>query len=264
MRRGWLICVALLTTTRIPAQSPDEILSGAATAVPMVLVPVEPTPPPPPKQWTGGIDFGINGTDGNSQNFNLRLGADAKRERADSIFTTSLVYNYATNGSVRTANQALFNNRYEWLFADSPWSRWVSSGLEYNEFRAFDLLITAHAGLAYSWWKNDAGLLKTRAGFGGSKPVGAPDDNFIPEAMLGLDYERRLFDRAKFVFGGQLFPNLGDWFEYRAEIRAALDVLIDPEHNLGLKLGLVDLYFSDPQGRKPNDIQYFMALTWKF
>jgi hypothetical protein len=264
MRRCWLIGIALIATTTITAQSPGEILSGTASPVPMVLVPVDAAPAPPPKAWTGGIDFGINGTDGNSQNFNMRLGADAKRERADGNFTTSLIYNYATNASLRTANQALFNNRYEWLFADSPWSRWVSGGLEYNEFRAFDLLLTAHAGVGYAWWKTEAGYLKTRAGFGGSQPIGGPDESFIPEAMLGVDYERRIYDRAKFIFGGQLFPNLGDWFEYRAEIRAALDILIDPEHNLGLKLGVVDQYFSDPQGRKPNDLQYFMALTWRF
>jgi len=264
MRRLWLLGLTLTWTARIAAQSPEELLAGSASPAPMVLVPVEPAPAPPPKEWTGGVDFGINGTDGNSQNFNLRLGADAKRERPDSIFTTNLIYNYATNASVRTANQALWNNRYEWPFASSPWSRWLSGGLEYNEFRAFDLLLTGHVGLAYAWWKNDAGLLKTRAGFGGSQPIGGPDDDFIPEAMLGLDFERRIYDRAKFVFSGQLFPNLGDWFEYRAEVRAALDVLIDPEHNLGLKLGIVDQYFSDPQGRKPNDIQYFMALTWRF
>jgi putative salt-induced outer membrane protein YdiY len=174
-----------------------ESLAGSKVDVkaPIKLPPDNPVPaiieagaiPPPKKEWTGGIDLGLNGTDGNSDAFNMRFFTEVKRERADSIFMANMLYNYATATSIVTQNLLLANSRYEWLFANSPWSYWVSGGLQYDQFRAFDLLLFAHTGLGYQWWKNDVSQLKTRFGFGGSYPIGGPDEKFTPEMLLGLD-----------------------------------------------------------------------------
>lgn len=239
------------------ASPPPPPASPAPAIIPMDA-------PPPPKDWRGSVDFGLNGTSGNAEALNFRFFAEAKRERPDSIWLSNVLFNYANAASKVTQNQILANSRYEWLFANSPWSYFVSGGLQYDQFRAFDLLLFAHTGWGYAWYKDETGLLKTRFGVGGSQEIGGPNDKFNPEALLGLDYERQIFDRTKFVLSGVLYPDLGDWFEYRATVSACFEVVVNPEYNIGLKVGAIDNYISDPQGRKPNDLNYFMAVSWKY
>ncbi len=227
------------------------------------IIPCDPPKPPPP-EWTGGIDFGMTGTDGNTQNMKLRAYAETKRERADSIWTANILYNFGVAGNIRTENRMLFNTKYEWLFSNSPWSYWVSGGVEYDQFRAFDELVFGHTGIAYTWWKNDVSMLKTRLGFGGSATIGGTDDTFKPEMLLGVDYETKIGDRSKFVMSGNVMPDVARWSEYRAEARATYEVLVDPIHNITFKMGVIDRYVSNSQGRKPNDIEYFTALAWKY
>lgn len=275
----WAVLALVALGHQLWAQAPapptlEKLLAPTDVKAPMKLPQTSPAPeiippgactvPLPPKEWSGNFDFGLNGTSGNSESMNFRLFADTKRERPDCIFTANLLYNYATANGVVNQNMFLGNSRYEWLFPNSPWSYWVSGGFQYDQFRAFDLLIYGHTGLGYQWWKNDVSFLKTRTGFGGSYPIGGPDERFTPEALLGLDYEHKFGDRFKFVFSGVLYPDLSDFFEYRALVQTALECLVAPEYNLGLKLGIVDNYISNPQGRKPNDLNYFLALMWKY
>lgn len=227
------------------------------------ILPCDP-PKPPSKEWTGAMDFGLNGTDGNTQNLKLRAYAETKRERADSIWTANLLYGFGMAGNLRTENRMLFNTKYEWLLGDSPWSYWVSGGLEYDEFRAFDLLLFGHTGVSYAWWKNDLSFFKTRVGFGGSQTYGGPDDKFTPEMLLGFDYEHKFDNRSKLVLSGVMYPDIARWDRYRAEGRAVYEVLIDPERNITFKVGVIDRYVSQSQGSKANDIEYFAALGWKY
>lgn len=277
MARTWAFLTVMSLTLFVHAQPPSlESLAGSKIdvkapiklvqdrPVPAILPADECVPPPAPKFWSGGLDFGLNATDGNSDAFNMRLFAETKRERPSDIFTASALYNYATAQANVTQNMLLANTRYEWLLGPSPWSYWVSGGLQYDQFRAFDLLLFAHTGLGYQCWKNEVSQLKTRFGFGGSQPVGGPDEEFQPEMLLGLDYEHKFHDRAKFVFSGTAYPDMAQWGEWRATVQTYLEFIVSPEYNLGFKIGAVDMYISDPQGKAPNDLNYFAALAWKY
>lgn len=244
------------------APPPAAVAEATASPIPAICPPDAATPPQ--KEWSGGFDFGLNGTSGNSEAFNMRFFANAKREWDNRTFTADGLYNYATAGGVVTQDMLLLNSRMEWALVGTPWSYFVSGGLQYDTFRAFDVLLFAHSGVGYSWWKNDSGFFKTRAGVGGSQEVGGPDDSFHPEALLGLDFERKITDRVKYVLGAVLFPDLGDWFEYRATVATHLEIMIDPTHNFALKIGAVDNYISRPEGRKANDLAYFLAAGWKY
>jgi hypothetical protein len=243
-----------------PLTSPNyTVVDGPLPAI----IAVDP-PKPPPKEWTGGFDFGFNGTAGNSENLNLRAYAETKRERADSIWTANALYTYGMTGNLRIQNRLLFNTKYEWLFGCSPWSYWVSGSAEYDQFRTYDVLLAGHTGVAYAWWKNDVSMFKTRLGFGGSDTLGGTDDKFKPEMLVGVDYEQKFGDRTKLVIAGNVMPDISRWSEYRAEARATYEVLLDAEHNIVFKVGMIDRYVSNSQGSKPNDIEYFTALAWKY
>lgn len=210
------------------------------------------------------MEFGFSGASGNSENFALRLGTNAKRTTPDDIFTIDALYRYATANGLRSENRAISNARQEWLFGNSPWTLFVDGQVEWDEFRAFDLRIASHAGAGYHFIKNDTTLLKGRAGAGFSREIGGPNDRYVPELVFGIDFEHKISDRQKIVATLDYFPDIGNFGDYRAQARLAYELLVDPVHNVTLRLGLLDRYDSTPEGRKPNDIEYFGTLLWKF
>ncbi len=246
------------------------LVSSLATAQePPVLIQSLPPlifdhPLPPPRLWTGGVEFGFNGSEGNSDNFRTRWGGNVKRETQDWIFKTDGIYSIANANSIRSENRGLLNSRFELLKPKSPWSLFFSNTLEADEFKAYDLRVAPHAGLGYTWLKNDTSLLKNRLGAGGSWELGGPNNDFMPEALVGLEIEHKLTGRSRIVSAFDYFPDFRAFHEYRTEAKVHYEVLIDPEWNLTLKLGILDRYDSTPEGKKPNDLDYFGVLLWKF
>lgn len=255
---GWvLLAVPAL------AQAPVELPPPSSAIVDPLLPPEE---PPPPKIWSGGVELGLNGAQGNSDLTQMRAAGEAVRDTPFDLWKTTLLYRYANANGVNTENRALLTSRYECKFgADSPWSWFVRGELEYDEFRDFDLRLAGHTGIGYLFLKNDRTLLRGRFGAGGSQKIGSEDDpDFRPELLVGGDFEHRISERQKVSTTLDVFPSVGDFGKYRAELRAAYELLVDPEWNLTLKLGCLDRYDSDPGTRKRNDLEYFLVLLWKF
>ncbi|MEI7687147.1 MAG: DUF481 domain-containing protein [Planctomycetota bacterium] len=246
---------------------------GAIEPAPIPLA-VAPTPPedmpfyewlmPEKKYWSGGVELGVNGADGNSNTFNLRFATNAKYENERNIFKTDFLYGYANANGEDTQNRFIWRGRYERLYPNSPWSHFISTEVEHDEFTNFDIRISGHAGCAYMFIKNDNSMVKGRLGFGGSQKFGGPDTAFRPELDFGVDFDHKLNDRSKISGTADYFPSVLDLDTYRLEVRLAYEVIIDPTYNLTLKTGLLDRYDSQPAGKRPNDISYFATLLWKF
>lgn len=219
---------------------------------------------PPPVVWSRTVEAGLNGAQGNSELVKLRMAGTAKREGPGSIFANDFMYNFASANNQRTENRALANSRMEWIWKNSKWSPFVSGQLEFDDFKAYDLRLANHAGFGYQWIKNPATQFKTRIGAGGSRELGGPDNRFMPEALLGAEVEQKITERQKLTSAATVYPDLGEFGEYRAIANFAYEILVDPEWNLTLKFGALDRYDSTPQGRRANDIEYFAVLMWKF
>jgi putative salt-induced outer membrane protein YdiY len=238
---------------------------------PLALAPVPPEEMPfyewlmpERKYWTGGVELGVTGADGNSNNFNLRFATNAKYENERNLFKTDLLYTYANANGADTQNRAIWRGRYERLQPNSPWSHFLNTEAEHDEFANFDLRLSAHLGCGYMFIKNERTMLKGRFGAGGSQKFGGPDTAFRPELDAGVDFEHKINDRSKISGTIDYYPSLLALDTYRMESRAAYEVLIDPTYNLTFKTGLVDRYDSQPAGKRPNDITYFATILWKF
>ncbi len=216
------------------------------------------------KAWNGSFDLGVNGSDGNSQSFNVRGGLNAKREAPWNI--TTITANYVNNSanSVQTADKVFIEGRYEWLFADTPWSLYVHEITEYDEFRAFDVRVTADAGVGYQFWKTADSRFKGRLGPGVSREIGGVNDEWTPELVFGAIYERQISKYQKFNFTIDYFPRIDDFTKYRVNSQINWEVVLDEINNLSMKIGIVDRYDSTPEGKQPNDIDYKTVLVWSF
>ena len=218
--------------------------------------------PPTLVDWDGSFELGINGTEGNAQTFSMRTGGNLERETDRHRTLAEFTYARTETNSVKTQHNGLFRLEYERLF-ESPWTWWTRLGGEYDEFKAFDLRLALNTGLGYRFIDTDITKLKGRIGAGVSREYGGPNDDYVPEATFGLDFERKLTERQKFTTTMDYFPEFEDFTNYRLVTLAGWELVLDAESNLSLKLTLIDRYDSTPEGRKPNDLDYALLLLWK-
>ena len=116
------------------------------------------------KIWDGSFDLGMDGSEGNSENFNLHVGFHAKRKTENNVLTLSLDYIRQTAQTIATTNRLYFDGRLERLLAQSRWSLFAHETVEYDEFQSFNVLDTSDAGVGYRAIKNDNTTLIGRFG----------------------------------------------------------------------------------------------------
>jgi len=217
-----------------------------------------------PTQWDGSLELGLNGSEGNADALSLRTGGSAKRTTDRRDLKADLTYVKSKADGRETAHNAIFSGRDEWLLGESPWSLFLTTGLEYDEFRAFDLRLSLSSGVGYRVVDDGITKMGLRFGSGVSREFGGPDRSWVPEANFGLDYERKITEHQTFSATSDYFPQWGKFEDYRLNTTVNWEVVLDEETNMSLKLSLLDRFDSTPNGRKPNDITYSALLLWKF
>ncbi len=219
--------------------------------------------------WDASVELGITGSDGNSESFNFRTALDAQRLTEKMETKLGLSYKYGTQNGTQNTNRFDARARNDWLFPGSRWRTFVQGSYEYDEFQAWDHRISGFGGVGYELIRPedqapDMSLL-ARAGIGGSQTIGGPNEEFRPEALLGLDYNWNIKEGQRFFVNTELFPSLDEVGDFRWITNAGYEIVLDQESNLYLKLGLEDRYDSNPgAGAKKNDIDYYVTLGWKF
>lgn len=216
----------------------------------------------PSKVWDGSFELGMNGNEGNSDTLSFRVGGNLKREFKRSTLDLDVIYARAKADGVETQNNAIFNQQYDWLLGHSPWSVFQKLGLEYDEFKAFDLRLVLNGGFGYKLIESDSLELVTRFGAGTSREFRGPVDTWAPEAVFGLSYEHELTKRQKFNAKFDYLPEWGDFGDFRIASEANFEVLLDEATDLNLKVGITDRYDSTPHGARPNDFTYAIMLLW--
>lgn len=256
------IAVPATDPTADPAAVPAA--DAAAEVPPGAAAPATVIVEPPPKLWTGNFDVGLNGSDGNSQVFNIRLGSIAIRETAYSKLTLKTNYLTTSADGVTTADRLFFDGRHEWLRPQSPWTIFVQETTEYDEFTAFDVRVMLSTGLGYQFIKNDITTLTGRFGPGVSREFGGPDDRWIPELVFGGAFERQLSTRQKLIASVDYFPDVTNFADFRVNSQGAWQISLNEADSLSLKLSVTDRYDSTPNGARPNDIDYATTLVWSY
>jgi putative salt-induced outer membrane protein YdiY len=214
--------------------------------------------------WKNSAELGINGSDGNANSFSFQTGARFKRKTDLSQFDLRITLNQTRANGIETQNNALGLADYERFLGESRWTYFVKNGLEYDEFRAFDLRYNINSGLGYRLIGTDDLSLIGRFGAGASRKFGSTDDQWIPEALFGTDYEHQVNARNKLIAKIDYYPEWDNFSNFRLIGDVSWEFLLDEEGNLSLKMGANDRYDSSPDGRKPNDVNYSMLLLYKF
>ena len=216
-----------------------------------------------PAPWERSFQMGISGSSGNAETLSFQLGTDWKRKVESSELDISVVYNKAENAGVETKNNGLLNVDYQWLFAESRWAAFLKNAVEYDKFKAFDLRWAINAGATYHVLQDEGLKLDLRFGSGTSTEFGGPDNRWVPEAVLGGDYEHQWTPQQKFKLTWDYFPDWSDIGNYRIVSKASWELMLDKPRNLSFKISLIERYDSTPHDRLPSDLDYAFVLMWK-
>jgi hypothetical protein len=217
----------------------------------------------PTQGWSNSFEIGVNGSTGNAETFSMRTGAHIQRKEGRSDYTLDVKYAKTLASGLETQHNALVNSNVETDVGESLWTTFLKTSFEYDEFKAWNVRAAMNAGVGYHLVKADDGKLIMRFGSGVSREVGGPEDDYVPEAVYGLEFDRRITRRQKFYGTIEYFPDWTNYRDYRLVTNAGWEFVLDEESNLSLKLGAIDRYDSTPHGRKPNDLDYSLVLLWK-
>ncbi len=218
----------------------------------------------PKDGWTNSAELGTNGSAGNAESFSFQTGTRLKRKSDYTLFDFRLTHNRTIANSVETQNNALMYADFERFLGKSKYSLFVKNGLEYDEFKAFDLRFFINTGLGYNFYNTDDIKLTSRFGAGTSREFGGPDDRWVPEALFGADYEHQITKRNKVIAKVDYYPEWTNFSNFRLITDVSWEYLLDEKGNLSMKVGALDRYDSTPNGRKPNDVNYSALLLYKF
>jgi putative salt-induced outer membrane protein YdiY len=281
MRRLSIALLAAATAAPALADGPyltlgTESLELFTTEQPTATAPApDPEKLEPPKEeegwtflkgWTGGVEIGINGSEGNSQTFNVHAGANAQRKTDKYDTKASVSYLRASADSEVTKNRFEANVQNDWIFEkDSPWRYFIKGTYEYDDFQDWQHRVSILNGIGYAFIENERTTLIGRAGVGLRRDIGGQDNHITPEGLLGADLSHKLTERQLLTATAEVYPSFRDASEFRAKLKVAWEILVDPETKMSLKIGIEDRYDSNPGGdKKRNDLDYFALLVWSF
>lgn len=214
--------------------------------------------------WEGSFEMGLDGSAGNSETFNIRLGAAAKRKTKRHSFLLDLDYHKNTNEAVETANRMYFEGRYERLSEVNPWTWFWQETTDYDEFQPWNVRIVATTGFGYRFLDDEITTLTVRLGSGFSQEVGGPDQDCVPEMHYAFEYGHRMTNRQKMALSVEYFPDITSYGEFRLVNKGDWELLLDDETNLSLKVSVSDRYNYPNPGGELNDLDYGIVLLWSF
>jgi putative salt-induced outer membrane protein YdiY len=268
MPRGQVLAVAPAPTgeVTVPAAAGAQAAAAAAAAAPDAPAAAKPIDPESFWEgWKGNVELGLNGANGNSENFAARAGFGLKRETEKMLTTLGFSYNYGTSDGDKNTDRGRLDARNDWKLAPTPWRLFVQGSVEYDQFQDWDWRTSLFGGVGYELVKTDRHTLVLKGGLGIVKEFGGSDNRLRPEGLAGFDYEFKIKDGHRLFVNFDSYWNLLEIPQYRLLTQAGYEILLDAGTGMALKLGLEDRYQSNPGAdKKKNDLLYFATIVWNF
>ena len=100
-------------------------------------------------------------------------------------------------------------------------------------------------------------------GAGASREFGGPDNEWIPEALFGFEYDQHVSDTQKFYASFEYYPRLENFGEYRLVADGGWEIALDRPANVSIKISANDRFDSTSFDADPNLLNYSVLLLLK-
>lgn len=217
-----------------------------------------------PSPWLSQIDLSLSGAQGNTDTLSFRTGFRTVKETDYYRWRFDASYYYGETDGTTNKNQATAGVLRDWLLPDSPWLFFAQGRYDYDNFRDWRHRVSGHGGLGYEFIDTEELTLIGRLGAGAAKEW-QRSESLRPEGLLGLELAWNISDRQSLGAHTTLYPDLGDFFEFRVVSGVQWTMQIDQARGLALNAGIDNEYESqtDP-GVKNNDLRFYAGITFKF
>ena len=216
------------------------------------------------KGWDSQAELGLDGSSGNASTLGVHTGFESKRSTKFFDLELDIEYRQTRNRHSTTEDNGRIASNFDRLFNETPHSAFGKFGAEWDRFKAFDLRLNVNGGYGYHWIRTDEKSFVTRFGAGASREIGAPSDQWIPEAVFGVDSERKFSARQKVKQKLEYFPAWENFGNFRLIADLSWETTLDEANQLSLKYSMNNRYDSTPQGARKNDLYYSLILLYKF
>jgi len=253
----------------VPASLQDDLQEARFADISnldMSILQIDPRAERPrdPARWQGEVELGLNAAHGNTSNSMLFNRFEIRRATEWGVLSLDWDYVKSITNKAVTEHHALLDVSHQWMKEEERHGWFASFGMEYDEFRAFDLRTSFNGGRLISLLDQPDLLLVGRIGAGVSQEIGGLSEALVPEAILGLRLEHNLTRWQRITIGTEYYPDWRALSEFRLEADASWEIVLNERRNFSFKLTALDRYDSTPQGRKHNDFDYAMLFVWKF
>ena len=213
--------------------------------------------------WKHEVDVGLNGSTGNSESMNLHAGYNGGYKDADHGWKLTSAYDKAKSDGAESRNQFFADLLKDWYWNGSPWFAFAQGRYDWDEFKDWDYRLSASGGAGYEFIDNDSWYLAGRFGLGGNKTYGDADEEFTPEAILGMEAAWTISERESVDFKTTFYPSLDESGEYRNITTFNWKMTLSEQGKLAMKIGLINEYDSlAPPGTDKSDFKYNLSLVW--
>jgi len=215
--------------------------------------------------WKYSFSAGISGASGNNENFSGRVSLGGERLTETMETRVRASYLYSTSEGQRSASRGELNIHNDWLL-DGPWRYFAQGKYEYDEFQAWQHRLSGAVGIGYEFINNDKTTFIGRAGLGGSYEFGSnADEKLVPEGLLGLDWSHKLSASTTLKATSTYYPSFNNMGEFRLNSGVGIEIVLDAETGMTMNAGLEHRHDSSSgTGIRPNDVDYYMGVGWKF
>ncbi|WP_236610501.1 MULTISPECIES: YdiY family protein [Cycloclasticus] len=215
------------------------------------------------KDWKRSAELGINGNEGNTQDMDIHIGVNGDFSNTTRRWSVSSAYNNGSDDNETTKSDFFAQFTRDFLNPSNPHFSFIKGRYDWDEFEDWDHQIDLSAGVGSQLIKKDAWSLIGRTGLGVSKEFSGDNDDWTPEALLGLESFWAISKHHSVEFKNSLYPNLDKLGEFRNLTELNWKIGLADINNLNLKVGFVNDYDSLANGEsQENDFQYRLLLAF--
>ena len=217
----------------------------------------------------GNVDVGYNLARGNSKLTQSSVGLGGQYRRPGYKVQASASSIFGRQNAAAAASRQSANLRYD-KFLGPRLLAFAVGGLERNDRKRLNLRSTAGGGFGWRLQKTQnselsvlAGLTYTNEQFQAGAAGTPPEDSFLGEGLLGIEWDTTPFDGVRFTTSLSVRPSLAGSGPYRIEYDGS--VRIPLSSRLTWSLSLFDRFDSDPPGAvQRNDYGLVSAFGFAF